>query len=117
MLISGGWDIIQPDVIRAGGILPTWKAAHLAEAHHRLCILAHVRWPGLQLLGAIPNCTHFEWMHDPPRLQTMFCEKILKEPIEIKDGYVMIPQGPGLGITLNEEGIAKYRVKETAPRR
>jgi L-alanine-DL-glutamate epimerase-like enolase superfamily enzyme len=116
MLISGGWDIIQPDVIRAGGILPTWKAAHLAEAHHRLCILAHVRWPGLQLLGAIPNCTHFEWMHDPPRLQTMFREKILKEPIEIKDGYVIIPQGPGLGITLNEEEIAKYRVKEIAPR-
>ena len=117
MLISGGWDIIQPDVIRAGGILPTWKAAHLAEAHHRLCIPAHVRWPGLQLLGAIPNCTHFEWMHDPPRLQTMFGDKILKDPIEIKDGYVKIPQGPGLGITLNEEGITKYRVTEPAPRR
>ena len=116
MLTSGGWDIIQPDVVHAGGILPTWKAAHLAEAQHRLCILAHVRWAGLQLLGAIPNCTHFEWMHDPPRLQTMFRDKILKEPIEIKDGYVMIPQGPGLGITLNEEGITKYRIKEIAPR-
>jgi L-alanine-DL-glutamate epimerase-like enolase superfamily enzyme len=117
MLLSGGWDIIQPDVIRIGGILPTWKAAHLAEAHHRLCILAHVRWPGLQLLGAIPNCTHFEWMHDPPRLQTMFGEKILQNPIEIKDGYVTIPNDPGLGITLNEEGITRYRVKESALRR
>jgi L-alanine-DL-glutamate epimerase-like enolase superfamily enzyme len=46
----------------------------------------------------------------------MFRDKILEEPIEIKDGYVRIPQGPGLGITLNEEGITKYRIKEIAPR-
>jgi L-alanine-DL-glutamate epimerase-like enolase superfamily enzyme len=55
-------------------------------------------------------------MHDPPRLQTMFREKILIEPIEIKNGYVMIPQGPGLGITLNQQEIAKYRVKDITPR-
>ncbi len=115
MLLSGGWDIIQPDVVFAGGILPTWKAAHLAEAHHKLCIPAHVRWAGLQLLGAIPNCTHFEYMHDPPRLQTMFRRPLLDDPIEIRDGYVQIPQGPGLGITLNEAAIATYRVPEPEP--
>ena len=112
MIASGGWDIIQPDDVLCGGILPCLKAAHLAEANNRLCILAHVRWAGLQLLGVIPNCTHFEWMHDPPQDQMMFTDKILKEPVRIRDGEVMIPQGPGLGIELDDEKIAKYQVKE-----
>lgn len=111
MIISGGWDIIQPDDVHCGGILSCMKVAHLAEAHNKLCILAHVRWAGLQLLGAIPNCTYFEWMHDPPQDWMMFTDKILKEPITFKDGEVIIPQGPGLGIELDEEKIAKYRIK------
>lgn len=39
--------------------------------------------------------------------------KILKdEPLEMKNGYVKVPQKPGIGVELNEEEVAKYTVKE-----
>lgn len=33
---------------------------------------------------------------------------LLKEPIEVKDGYIPIPQGPGLGAELDPEAVAEY---------
>jgi len=34
---------------------------------------------------------------------------LCREPLELEDGYVRVPQGPGLGIELDEEVIARYR--------
>ena len=37
---------------------------------------------------------------------------MLVEPIKLKDGYLIVPEGPGLGIELNEEAIAKYPFRD-----
>ena len=36
--------------------------------------------------------------------------ELCENPIEMKDGYIDVPQGPGLGVEINEATIAKYRV-------
>jgi len=35
---------------------------------------------------------------------------ILEESLALKDGYLKVPDGPGLGITINEKALLKYRV-------
>ena len=36
--------------------------------------------------------------------------EITNEQFEVVDGYVSVPEGPGLGVTINESTIDRYRV-------
>lgn len=36
---------------------------------------------------------------------------LVEDPLEVKDGHVKVPEKPGLGVTLDEEALEKYRVK------
>jgi L-alanine-DL-glutamate epimerase-like enolase superfamily enzyme len=40
---------------------------------------------------------------------TVLRDEITFQDIVMKDGWVNVPQAPGLGVTLNEEAIARYR--------
>jgi L-alanine-DL-glutamate epimerase-like enolase superfamily enzyme len=42
--------------------------------------------------------------------ETNLRESVTRQKLRAKDGYLDIPQEPGLGIDLNEEAIAKFRV-------
>lgn len=91
-------DILQPDAPRIGGITPFLKLATLA--HHRgLSIAPHFAMQiHLHLAAAYPSETwveHFEWL-DP-----LFAEKL-----ETLDGRMLVPDRPGLGITLTERARA-----------
>jgi L-alanine-DL-glutamate epimerase-like enolase superfamily enzyme len=35
---------------------------------------------------------------------------MVKQPLKMVDGYVEVPSGPGLGVELSEETLAKYRI-------
>jgi L-alanine-DL-glutamate epimerase-like enolase superfamily enzyme len=37
--------------------------------------------------------------------------EICREPIRLRDGYLEVPQGPGLGVEVDESVLAKYRVE------
>ena len=114
---QGVYDIVQPDPHWCGGILECRKISALAEAANRQCVL-HTGGMGglwvaanLQVTGAIPNCDYFEYLMEPPVWTPEVRDAFLKEPIRISaDGYVDIPDGPGLGVQVNEEAIARYTV-------
>ncbi len=36
--------------------------------------------------------------------------ELCRNPIQVEDGYLKVPQGPGLGVEINEATIDKYRV-------
>jgi L-alanine-DL-glutamate epimerase-like enolase superfamily enzyme len=108
-LEAGAVDILQPDLRQ--GISETMKIAHLASAWDVSC-MPHFFGPAirfaamLQVLGSIDNYLMCEYpiAHDPIRFQ-------LTEPAMVADnGIVLIPDGPGLGITLNEDIVERYRV-------
>jgi L-alanine-DL-glutamate epimerase-like enolase superfamily enzyme len=62
----------------------------------------------LQFIAAIPNCSFFEFC-----VGTSPLVRDLVDPatFELKDGYVDIPTEPGLGITINEDIMDRYRME------
>ena len=115
-LIDGDcFDIIQADVCASGGILQLKKVAALAEAANKLFVPHSFDAPitlaaALQLIGSVPNAPFVEYGIDLPALNWGH-DKMLKKPIEVsKDGYVKIPDGPGLGIEIDDSYVDKHRV-------
>jgi len=117
-LYSGAYDIAQPDVVIGHiGITGIRKLSVMADSVGRL-IAPHVCTNGnnglhlaatLQALGTVSNCPLIEYAFDPPALTPETLQPILIDPITIDEqGYVEIPQKPGIGIEINEELIAEY---------
>jgi len=113
---SDSLDIIQPDPQYCGGILAAKKISTIAEASNKLCIphswgVGLIMAANLQLIGSLPNCPYIEFPYDPPGWTVEARDSILAKPFEIDSkGYVKIPDGPGLGIELNEEALRNCRV-------
>jgi D-galactarolactone cycloisomerase len=112
------YDIFQPDLGTCGGLLMMRKIAALCEAFHKPCI-GHGSF-GLPMAGRIQ--AHAAWgapleemaLATPPLLpqeQWAPALKILnqKELYTFRNGEIQVPQGPGLGLDLNEEAIEHYK--------
>ena len=114
-LVSRGClDIIQPDVTLSTGILNAKKVAGMAEAYS-LEFSPHTWTNGLglvanlQLMASCPNCPYCEFPYEPPGWIPSARDFMLTEPIEIdREGYVQVPQTPGLGVELDWEKIKKF---------
>jgi galactonate dehydratase len=99
--------ILQPDLSHAGGIMEGRLIAGMAEAYYAglapHCPLGPIAFAAcLQLDAAIPNFLCQEGgRHATPEM-----DGYLKAPFRHEGGYVPLPQGPGLGIELDEEALA-----------
>ena len=98
LLEAGGADILQPDAPRVGGITPFLKVAALAD-HVGVPIAPHFAMElHMHLAAAQPRETwveHFDWL-----------EPLFNERLELRDGRMVVPQRPGLGLTLSEQATA-----------
>jgi galactonate dehydratase len=95
--------ILQPDISHAGGIFEGRLIAGMAEAYYAAiaphCPLGPISLAaGIQLDAAIPNFLAQE--------QVSLGDGYLKTPFVVKDGYIDLPTGPGLGIELDDEALA-----------
>ncbi len=101
ILEKGAASIIQPDLCHAGGITEGRLIAGMAEAYYVPIAPHNPMGPislavGLNLAASIPNFLVQE--------QVSLGEGYLKEPFKLqKDGTVLIPKKPGLGVELDEE--------------
>jgi galactonate dehydratase len=94
--------ILQPDLCHAGGITEVRLIAGMAEAYYASIAPHNPLGPislaaGLQIAAAIPNFLCQE--------QVSLGEGYIKEPFTVKNGYVELPKGPGLGIELDDEAM------------
>jgi D-arabinonate dehydratase len=96
------------DVTIAGGVTEWMKIAHMAEHFHVQMGHHEEAQVALHLLAAIPHSLYVEIFPNPKR-DPMWVELPVVHP-RIKGGYMELPTGPGLGMDLNEEVIARYRV-------
>lgn len=108
----GAVDIVQPDAIWSGGITECVKIAHYAAAHNLPC-LPHVFSSAVSLaanmhfLASLGNGGILELDRNVYPLR----DELLEEPITVSgDGYIHMPQRPGLGISLSRDTVEKYRV-------
>ncbi|MDJ0822259.1 MAG: mandelate racemase/muconate lactonizing enzyme family protein [Paracoccaceae bacterium] len=102
LLRTGGAEILQPALGRAGGIWEARKIASLAEsfgaqmAPHLYA--GPVEWAAnIQLAVAIPNLLIAE------TIETPFHNALIKGTIRVENGFVPAPTAPGLGIEVDED--------------
>jgi len=102
-------DVIQPDPSHMGGIGEVKKIAAQAEANH-IALCPHnpsgpvANAASLQLAACIPNFHLLETMAVDVPWRADICD----EDIVFADGFMQIPNRPGLGIELDEEAIANH---------
>jgi galactonate dehydratase len=107
---AGACAVAQPDLGSCGGITACKKIASMAEAYYVL-MAPHV-WGGpvitaaaLQIDANIPNFLVQESIYK----SRDFFDDIVKEPFEWKDGDLIPPDRPGIGIELDEKKLEKYK--------
>ncbi|MCL2320210.1 MAG: mandelate racemase/muconate lactonizing enzyme family protein [Treponema sp.] len=112
------YDILQPDLTMGDvGITGTKKLAIVSDFYDRI-IIPHVSGLGgfalnfaamLHATASIRNCPMLEYPCDPPFLTVESQQFYLKDKFTVdKDGYVALPDRPGLGIEIDEEAVARY---------
>jgi L-alanine-DL-glutamate epimerase-like enolase superfamily enzyme len=98
LINANGCDIIQPDAPRVGGITQFLRLAALAD-ERGLGLAPHFAMEiHLHLAAAYPRepwVEHFDWL-DP----------LFNERLETKDGRMIVPDRPGLGVTLSDRARA-----------
>jgi D-galactarolactone cycloisomerase len=118
LLASRAIDIVQPDTCAAGGLSECKKIADMAEAFG-VRYNPHVWGTGiaiaasLQLLAVLPSHTPNSLAPVQPLLEFDRTEhpirrSLLVRPIEHVRGIVHVPDGPGLGIEVDREALARF---------
>jgi D-galactarolactone cycloisomerase len=121
VLVSRAMDIIQPDTCAAGGLSECKKIADMAEAFG-VRYNPHVWGTGiaiaasLQLLAVLPSYTPrslapLEPILEFDRTEHPIRQAILTQPIEHTGGLAVVPDGPGLGIEIDRDALARFAVR------
>ncbi len=107
-------DIAQPDICYIGGLTRALRVARMAEAAGMRCVphsanLSMVTVFTLHLLGAIPNAgPYLEFSIEP----TPWTAGLYAPALEVCQGAVQIPEGPGWGVEINPDWLAESEHQE-----
>lgn len=110
LLSRGAVQYVRPDVCMAGGITHSKKIAALAEAHHVNVVPHNPLSPVstaacIQLAACIPNFALQEYPlgeNVPPK------SEIVKSTLRLENGFLIIPDAPGIGVELAEDAAERY---------
>lgn len=118
-LKEGALDIYQPDLCSAGGFTECKKMAAIAQAYNT-AVMPHAWGSGIGLAAALqflaslpptPLCdTPSELMLEFDRSSHPFRLELINDGIEVKDGYIYVPNKPGIGVEVNREILEKYKI-------
>ncbi len=111
LIRRGGVDIVQPDLTRCGGFTVARKIAQMAELANIL-VIPH-SWSSdlltaasLHFNASLRRAVFIEFNTS----QGPLSRELVREPLRLEDGFVRVPEGPGLGVEVNEDVIARYRI-------
>ncbi len=118
-LQAGALDIYQPDLCSAGGFTECKKMAAIAQAHHT-AIMPHAWGSGvglaaaLQYLSSLPPMPLCQ-MPDEPMLECdrsshPFRTDLIFDGVKMEDGFIFVPDKPGIGVDINRDILEKYKV-------
>ena len=113
MLQGGIYDLLQPESMVLDGVTALRKIGVLAEVfgkrlvpHHGggdLGVIAH-----LHLVASWPHAPYLELLHDPPVGDYRHRFSIMSDPPNVDpDGYMSVPQGPGLGVEIDRDMVVE----------
>lgn len=100
---AGAVRSVRPDPCRLGGVTPVLKVAAAAEAYH--VAVCPVRLPevGVHLACGLPSVPHADWVG--------WLRELFTGGPAFENGKLQPSANPGLGLALNEEAAARWRVE------
>ena len=101
-LAAGACDYVMPDAERIGGVTGWMRAAALAQGAG-VEMSSHL-FPEVSchLMAATPTAHWLEYVD--------WADAVLAEPLRVKDGHVMVPDAPGIGLKWDEKAVKQYQV-------
>lgn len=112
-------DIVQPDICAAGGLTEGRRIADMARTWHMRCI-PHVwgtaigRVASLHFIASLPPTPPALFPQEPLLELDLtphpLRDEVALNPPEVIDGWVTVPQSPGLGINVNEAFLEKHKL-------
>ncbi len=111
---TGAADIINPDVCNVGGVLELREIAAMAETYlvgvapHNYNSTSVALAATAHASAGMPNFVITEFFVNLDALSARIC----REPIRVEDGAIRVPDGPGLGIDLDEEALAAHSYRQ-----
>ena len=102
LLERGGADVVQPDMSHCGGMLEARKIAAMADSHYAAFAPHNANGEisyasAVQMAACVPNFLVLE--HFPPEPWRF---QVCRNPMVVEDGWLQIPDRPGLGVELDE---------------
>ena len=111
LILRGRVDILQPDIVKAPGFTEFQRIAALASAFGKP-ITVHNTQPTISTVAHLHFCASHpnvayaqEYNIEPTSIRDEW--PILKTPLEVKDGHLEVPDGPGLGVELDEQVVKR----------
>src|SRR6267143_329608 len=101
-LAAGACDFVMPDAQRIGGVTGWMRAAALAQGAGMEMASHLFPEASCHLLAATPTCHWLEFVD--------WAAPVLQDPVQVKDGHVLIPERPGLGMTWDEKAVKRFAV-------
>jgi L-alanine-DL-glutamate epimerase-like enolase superfamily enzyme len=108
---EGGVQVLQPDLSRCGGLTVGRQIAEMAQRRGIECV-PHawltdlLKAASLHLNAYQMNSLFLEFNVSSASLLNHLC----REPIRLVDGFIQVPEAPGLGVEVDEQTMAQYRV-------
>jgi len=109
---NDGLQIVQPDNYYFGGMIRSMKVARMAQAFGKQCT-PHMSGGGLGFLymmhfvSALPNAMPH---HEFKGLKTQVQFECPTSPLQVKDGAIQVPTGPGLGVKIDPDFIQRHEI-------
>ena len=102
--------ILQPEILNLGGLYAMRKVADMIDAHYGVVAPHSAQGPVcsaacVHLNAALPNFFLHEFFDE---FNERWERDIVTNPIEVVDGCIEVPQGPGFGIDLNLDEVRKH---------
>ena len=111
LILRGRADILQPDIVKVPGFTELQRIAALASAFGKP-ITVHNTQPIISTVAHLHFCAAFpgvpyaqEYNIEPISIRDEW--PVLKSPLVVKDSYLEVPDGPGLGVELDEDVVRR----------
>jgi L-alanine-DL-glutamate epimerase-like enolase superfamily enzyme len=116
LIAEGALDVLQPDAALVGGITGLRRVGQMA-ADHNLIFTPHTWTNGMgvmanaQLAAGMADVPFVEFPYDPPEWGLERRDYMMASPLDVdRNGYMLMPDRPGLGYDLAEDVLAKTRI-------
>lgn len=111
LAVEGRVDVLQPDLSRCGGLTVGRQIADMATRMQIDCaphawLTDLLKASSLHLNAYLMNALYLEYNVSTASILTRLCQ----QPIQMQDGYIPVPDGPGLGVEVDEEMVKRFRV-------